>query len=148
MITMEMSDDIRKYDTKTIGPFTTRQVVSIGIGLAYSVPIAIVTNLDVGNKVLLVCLLALPAICCGYVTMDGAPFEVIACRFLYWFLLTPRKRKMKSKNKYRELYEQMETRAENQKLARMTKSQRKLYLKRKNNKTVVYSKKEVNKVYH
>ncbi len=147
MITMEMSDDIRKYETKSMGPFTIRQVICIAVGCAYSAPIAAMAPLETANKVLLFCLLALPAVACGYVKLDGAPFEVLFFRLLYWFFLTPRKRKMKGTNMYREELERIDRREERKKVSKMTKAQRAAYQKKKKNKVINYSRKPENKVY-
>ena len=145
MITMEMSDDIRKYETKSIGPFTIRQVICIGIGCAYSIPLAAISGLDTANKVLLACVLAAPAIACGYVKLDGAPFEVLFFRLLYWMVLTPKKRKMRGQNIYRSELARIAKQEEAMKMS--TKPQQKAYMKKKKDKLVRYSRKPENKVY-
>lgn len=147
MIEVEMSDDIRKYNTKVWGPFTKRQLICIVIGLVYSTPIALLIPVSLDNKMLIWGILIIPALACGYVTLDGAAMEVMLLRIIYLYFLTPARRKCIQKNLFHEEMKQMEKIEEKQKLSRMTNSQRKTYLKKKEKKHVVYSNKKENKLY-
>ena len=147
-VDVEMTDDIRKYDTKSFGPFTTRQVVCIAVGLAYSIPIAILAPLSFSDSIVLMLALAAPAIIAGYVKMNGCPFEVLVIRMAYWYFLTPRKRKYKAPNTYREALNLVEAKNKRRKLKNMTEAERKKYMeKEEKKKNVVYSRKKSLKVY-
>ena len=137
MIEVEMSDDIRKYNTKVWGPFTKRQLICIAIGLAYSTPIALLMPVSMDNKLLIWVILILPALISGYATLDGAAMEVLLLRVIYLYFLTPARRKCIQKNLFHEEMIQIEKEEEKHKLSRMTSSQRKAYLKRKEKKHVV-----------
>ena len=107
MIEVEMSDDIRKYDTNFIGSFSKRQCISLGLGCLLAIPIALALPLSMDNKVFIGFAIALPIILCGWIKMDGMPFEVFIIRYIYRMILTPRKRKYKSKNAYRKYYDKI-----------------------------------------
>lgn len=147
MINVEMTDDIRKFETKTTGPFTTRQLICIGIACLYSFPIALSIPTSLSNKLLIGFIIAMPVVLCGYIKMDGAYFEVLALRILYLKFLAPKKRKYIAPNSFREEMKMFEKRKESQLMAKMTSSQRKKYIKSKEQKSITYSKKREYKVY-
>ncbi len=147
-INVMMTDDIRKYETKQFGPFTTRQAICIVAALGYSIPIGVCIPTSISNKILLIAIMAIPVILMGYIKMDGAHFETLILRILYEMVLTPRRRKYKSENTFRTALKQMDDNTERRKMARMTRKEQKKYMQAKNiKKTVHYSRKRVNKVY-
>ncbi len=95
MIVVEMNEDIRKTETKAVGPFTFRQVVCIMIAMFYSVPLGFAFPGDIGTKIIAASVAALPVVACGWITRDGQHFEIIAVRWLYKKFFTPSKRKKK-----------------------------------------------------
>ena len=107
MIEVEMSDDIRKFETKFLGPFTMRQTVCTAIALLYAVPIAALINVSIDNKVLIGFILAAPALGCGFIKFGGMPLEVFFIRVFYMYFLTPSKRKCKSVNTYKATLREM-----------------------------------------
>lgn len=147
MINVMMTDDIRKYETKSFGPFTTRQVVCIGLALLYSVPIGVATPFALDTKIMLIVILAMPMVMAGYLKLDGMKFEVLLIRMLYVMVLTPRHRKYKAVNTFREAQNRLDAAIERRKLSRMTDSQRKKYEKAKQKPVVRYSRKPALKVY-
>lgn len=148
MITVEMTDDITKYDNKEYGPFTARQVKSFGIGLAYSVPIAIIVPVPILFKFVIFTFLFAPAIISSFVKMYDSYFEFIAVRMIYFFFLTPRKRKVVNKIELYEDIKAMEKDEERKKLSKMSSAQKKEYLKKHGkNKEMKYSNKKELKVY-
>lgn len=140
MIEVEMTDDIRKYETKTVGPFTTRQLICIIIGAAYSIPIGLLLPVSTDNKVLIIILLMLPAFACGFVKMDGMHFETLAARMLYMYVLTPAHRKYVSPCSFRVEMENRDKRRLRRRLAKMSPGKRKRYLKAHDpkNRTIQY----------
>lgn len=149
MIEVEMSEDIRKYEPKAVGPFTLRQLICFGIAAIIAIPIAILLPLRWDNKLLVACIIVVPIALCGYIKMDGMPFEVLVLRLVYMYILTPGKRKYKRENTYRTAMKRMQKQEEQRKMAKMTPAQQKAYLRRKNRKkSIVYSKKRQFKVYH
>lgn len=101
MIEVPMTNDIRKYKPKLIGPLTLRQLICTILGLSYSVPIALSLNAGWDTKVLVLLILAAPVVACGWVNMDGLPLEVLAVRLIYFYFLAPPKRIYSFINAYR-----------------------------------------------
>ena len=148
MITVEMPDDVRQYENKVWGPFTFRQLICIGIGLLYSVPIALLIPAATQDKVLIWSVLIAPAVACGYVKMHGIYFEQIVLNLLYLFVLTPRKRKQVRKSDFRQQYDSLLKKEEEAKLSKMTAAQKKQYMERYGkNKKIIYSNRKEFKVY-
>ena len=96
MVEVEMSEDIRKFENKLVGGLTKRQLISVAIGVGLGAPLGIFVPGDITIKVLLVALVALPALLCGWVKLDGMPLEILAVRAVYSNILCPRKRKLKT----------------------------------------------------
>lgn len=151
MIEVQMTDDIRKFEPKTIGPFTTRQVICFLIAAVISIPIAFLTDLAIDNKIILVLVLGIPIAACGYVKMDGAYFEVLSIRLIYFWFLTPKKRIYKRNNRYKEYIKALEKKEKDAKFAKLTESQKKAYRKyeqnKKKKKDIKYSNKKELKIY-
>ena len=147
-VEVEMNDDVRKYETKTFGPFTTRQMVCILIAMSYSIPIGIFAPLALDNKILLIIVVALPVLLAGYIQIDGTTFEVLLLRILYWKILAPGRRRYKMHNTFREALNRMNDSQERRYISRMSEKDRKEYLKKKKAKKVIkYSKNRKYKVY-
>ena len=149
MIEVEMTDDIRKFETKTIGPFTTRQVICILIGVAYALPIGLAIPTTMDNKIFIAILLAMPAVMCGFVKIDGMPFEALVARMLYTYVLTPPHRKYIVPCSFRKDMEARDKRILKRNLAKLTPEQRKEYEKthNPNSRVIHYSEKKQNKIY-
>ncbi|MCR5670696.1 MAG: PrgI family protein [Butyrivibrio sp.] len=148
MITVEMSDDIRKYENKTWGPFTTRQVVCLGIGALVSTIIGLLVPVSFSNKLTIGIIALVPFILCGLVKMDGSYFESIAVNMLYLYVLTPRKRKNIQHSEFMQDYRAYEKAQEQILLSKMTSAQKKKYLATHGpNKKVQYSTREEFKIY-
>ncbi|MBP3278877.1 MAG: PrgI family protein [Butyrivibrio sp.] len=148
MITVEMSDDIRKYENKSWGPFTTRQAVCIGLGVLVAGVIALLIPVDTGNKITIGLILMIPFFLCGFVKLDGAYFETIAINMLYLYVLTPRKRKNIQKNTFAEEYKELLKREEQIKISKMDAATKKKYMATHGpKKKITYSSREEFKVY-
>lgn len=147
MIVVEMNEDIRKKEVKFMGPLTFRQVISIVIGCAYAVPIAIFLPFDIGTKLIVGFILALPAIACGWVKRDGQHFETILIRSIYKRILTPRRRKKKDLC-YQRPRQKLKREKEKEFLKSLSPKQRDAYIKAHKHGTVIrYSKSSMNKMY-
>lgn len=147
-IVVQMSEDIKAYEVKTIGPFTTRQVVClmiggvVGIGVAYLVPVEIL------YKILIATLIICPSFMCGSTKISGTYLEVILLRIIYKKFLTPPKRKMKTVSSYKVGLQEYEQKVLDYQLSKLPEKKRKAYLKKKSQKKQIhYSKKRENKVY-
>lgn len=149
MIEVEMTDDIRKYDTKLLGPFSKRQLVCSVIALAYSVPIGLLLPINgLGNRIITIFFLAVPVLSCGWFKMDGAPLEVVVMRMIYMYFLTPAKRKYIKTCTFHEAMKQMDKEEEKNRISKMSKKDQKSYEKKKKNKPFVkYSNKSEFKIY-
>ncbi len=148
MIEVEMTDDIRKYETKSIGPFTTRQAVCLIIGVVLGAPLAILIPVDIVYKIVLFCVGAALPFICGFIKMDGAHAEVVLIRMAYKLFITPTKRKYKLENSFRKAMETMEKKEEQARYANMSVSQQKAYRKKKEKKQIRYSNKKGCRIYH
>lgn len=100
MIEIEIPKDIRKYESKLIGPFTTRQAVCFVGGAVIAVPVFNICRqmgaFDLGS-LLAICIF-LPFILCGWVKVYGMTFEQFFQTFLYSEYLAPKKRKYQTEN--------------------------------------------------
>ena len=143
-----MIDDIRKTETKTVGPFTTRQIVCILLSLTYSVPIAFIVPFNITLKILIGFFLALPVTLCGWITLNNAPFEIVLTRYIYKHFLTPRKRRSRVINPYKKVLKRIRSEKEQENLKEMSAKERKEYEKQaKKGKTITYSTNEEYKIY-
>ena len=100
MIEIEMNKDVRTFAPKIMGPFTRRQLISLVIAAAYAGPIAILVPGDAMMKVLLGCVLAIPAILCGFIDILGMPLLQFVTYCVIPSLLNPKVRKFKTENTY------------------------------------------------
>ncbi len=101
MIEVPMIDDIRRYETKFLGPFTKKQLVCTIISVVVCAPLFIltfITKMDLVFKLILPLLPAIPIELAGIVNINNTPFEAFSLRVLYNKVLTPGKRKNKSES--------------------------------------------------
>ncbi len=106
MIEIPMTDDIRRYQPKVLGPFTLRQLVCSLLGVAVALPTWVLTkDMSIDNRILILAFAALPVMSCGWVKMDGLPLEMLVFRLIYFYFLTPKKRKYLSINTYKQAYD-------------------------------------------
>ena len=148
MIEVEMVDDIRKTEPKAVGSLTTRQVICIILAGTYSIPIAVHIPFDITLKIVTGILLALPVVTCGWIKLNNEPFEIVMIRYIYKHFLTPRKRKIKQENVYKETLKKIRRKEESDRIKKLSPAKRKDYLKKKKSgNTVVYSKKKSYTIY-
>lgn len=102
MIEVPMTDDIRKYQPKILGPFTLRQLICVILAAVAAIPLWGLINLEISDKVLVLCAIVFPIIACGWIKMDGLPFEKLIFRMIYFYCLTPKKRKYVTENTYKQ----------------------------------------------
>ena len=101
MITMKMTDDIRRKEIKSFGPFTTRQMVCVLIGCAFAIPVALVIPANITVKLIVGAILLIPPMLCGYIKFAGMNLENFIALMIYRVFLTPKKRKRDEKNPFR-----------------------------------------------
>lgn len=148
MITVEMSDDIRKYENKSWGPFTNRQAICIGVGALVAGAAALLIPTSASNKITIFLFLLAPFLLCGFVKLDGSYFETIALNMLYLYVLTPRKRRNIQKSEFMEEYRALEKKEEQIRLSKMDSATKKKYMATHGpNKKITYSAREEFKVY-
>lgn len=107
MIEIEMNKDVRTFEPKIMGPFTRRQLISLVIAAAYAGPIAIAVPGDPMMKVLLGCILAIPAILCGFIDILGMPLLQFITYCVIPSLINPKVRKFKSETSYEMYWQQL-----------------------------------------
>lgn len=142
-VEVEMSQDIRKYEAKAVGPFSIRQVVCIGGFGALGALFAIALPLETTDKIFVFILFMIPGFLCGTIKVAGMPFEMMIIRILYQKLLVPKKRKVIRTNYYQNEVNKIRKRKEKRKMAQMTSEQRKRY----ENKKVTYSQKRQYRIF-
>lgn len=145
MIQVEMTDDIRRFQTKFMGPFTKRQLICLIIGGLCAVPVLTLLDIEIKKRAFVALFFAMPAIICGFAKFDGVNPEVLALRCIYR-MLYPR-RVFKNENEYRPYLKQIKKERENNMISQMSKRERKSYLKLKSKGRVKYSQKREYKLY-
>ncbi len=101
MIEIRVPKDIRKYKTKIVGPFTARNIVGLGIGLACGgLSFAILKSAPSDVKLFVVMIFAIPGILIGWANFYGMPFEEYAKVAIINNFLTPQKILYKTKNEF------------------------------------------------
>lgn len=101
MVEIEIPKDIRKYDSKLIGPFTTRQTICVII--AGVVAVAAYRCLDSFSgdlRLMISGLLAAPALLFGWYKPFGMKMEDFLRTAFVSTVLSPKKRKYKTQNIY------------------------------------------------
>lgn len=146
MIDILMIEDIRKYETKFLGPLTKRQVVCSVIGIILGSIFAIVIPGEFTVKMVFFFIFGLPPALCGFIKFNGMPLEVFFTRFIYLYFLTPPKRKAKHINSFKAELLDIEKKEEQAKTSKMSKKEYKQYVKSKE-KHVLYSTKPEYRVY-
>lgn len=101
MIEIEIPKDIRKYETKLIGPLTTRQTIcAVGAcAIAFAVS-KITTFVPQDLQFFVIALPALPFLLIGWVKPYGMHFEQFVASTFVSTILSPKYRKYKTKNVY------------------------------------------------
>lgn len=101
MLEAQTPMDIRKYDAKLVGPFTTRQLVCFVGGAVLSYGCYKLFGNILGNTTFYVsCVVALPFLVCGWIKPYGMPFERFFQSAFVSTVLAPKHRKYKTKNYY------------------------------------------------
>ena len=145
-VEVQMTEDVRKFDAKVIGPFNKRQMMCVMAGAVVALP-AIIFPKDIMLKFVLTLFTAGPVAACGWIKYHGMYLEVMICRMIYLFFLTPQNRKYKIKNTYRESLNAVIKQEEKEKIKNLTSKERKEYYKNLKNNKVIYSKTPEYKVF-
>ncbi len=102
MIEIEVPKDIRKYEAKLVGAFTTRQVGCLAVAAVICVPIYFLLKDILPRDVvtLIIMILALPEVLLGWVKPYGMTFELFVRTAFISNVLSPKKRKYVTTNVY------------------------------------------------
>ena len=103
MIQIVIPKDIREYKEKIVLGLTCRQAVTIGLALGIGVPLHLFGKQFINEDILpfIIVLIGVPIVACGFVTVNGMPFELFLKSAIIKFLKFPVKRIYKSDNKWR-----------------------------------------------
>ena len=116
MVEVEMTKDIKDYETKLFGILTLRQLILVAIGLAYSIPLAIFLPLGSLMTRLVVGALAMtPVIMLGWISVYGMRLETFLIQVIRSSILTPTNRKYKVETPKECLHFDMQPHTEQQK---------------------------------
>ena len=106
MIEAKVPKAIDQYETKTVGPLTTRQAISLVIVAVIDFAILSVLSGVMGKEIwelagnftvmLALILIDLPAIAVGFIKVYGVPMEKFAMGFFRYSILAPAKRREKT----------------------------------------------------
>ncbi len=135
-VEVQMTDDIRKFQNKVVGPLTFRQLICVGVAAVAAVPTFGLIPGEFTDKLLPVLAIVSPILAFGWVTMDGCPAEMILMRILYAKYLAPPKRKALTESSYHKEYVKMKKKEELKKNGG-----------KEVKKVVKYSQKKKNRVY-
>lgn len=102
MIEIEINEDVRKYKTKLIGPFTTRQVICLILGSITIVGIAqYLKPILTSDLTTFICMVvAVPFMAVGWIEPYGMKMEDFARTAFISLALAPSIRKFEHTNSY------------------------------------------------
>ena len=105
MIEIEMSRDIREFSPKVLGPFDKRQLVVLVIAVLVGVPLFMLLGpVPLQAKLIIILIVCLPILLCGWVKMFGMPLEVFVMKFIIPTLFSPRKKVYMTDNTYERMF--------------------------------------------
>ena len=132
MIEIEMSRDIREFSPKVLGPFDKRQLVVLIITVLVGVPLFMLLGpVPLQAKLIIILIVCLPILLCGWVKMFGMPLEVFVMKFIIPTLFSPRKKVYMTDNAYERMFtEPILRKIEQPKLYRKEKAAIKAKLKK------------------
>ena len=102
MIELEVPKDIRKYEAKLFGPFTTRQLICfvIACGIAFLSYNFLKELMPQDILVVLIIVIDLPVLLCGWFKPYGMPFEKFAKVAFTTTFVSPAIRKYVTENAF------------------------------------------------
>ena len=102
MIELEVPKDIRRYEAKLFGPFTTRQLICFVIAsvIAFGVYMLISSVIPTDVCFFLIIIIDAPVLLCGWFKPYGMPFEKFIKTAFATTVLSPSARKYVTENKY------------------------------------------------
>lgn len=110
MVEIKIPKEIRTYESKVVGPFTTRQAVcAVGIGAECLFVYSLLGNLIGRDAVFALCFfLAVPFFAFGWLKPYGMVFEQFGVCVLRSIILAPKIRKYKTINYYELLQKEIQ----------------------------------------
>lgn len=107
MIRVSMPQNFKEYDPKLFLNMTSRQLIALGVGLLYSIPLTV--NLPLGDtmaqRATYFMIFMLPALVMGWFDFRGIPFNLFIWQIIRSMFLCPMKRKYKPDYGYQEMLE-------------------------------------------
>ena len=146
-IEVDMAADIRKYETKEYGIFTKRQFKYVLIGGITGVVFGLLIPVSLMSRIVIGASIWILIVICGFIQIGGLSFEVVILKLYYMNFLTPKKRKCKIENSYRELYKAMKKQDEKDYYKSLSPKEQKAYMKAQKKKTITYSSEAEYKIY-
>ena len=117
MIEVKIPKDVRRFETKIVGPLTARQLVCGVLGIAAVLAVTFTVCLftpSIVDKVIQA-FAAVPFAIVMFAKPYGLPFEKFFVIFLYSYVFSPSSRKYVSKNRYSEIEKKIEVEKKNAK---------------------------------
>lgn len=132
MIELEVPKDIRKYEAKLFGPFTTRQLICFVIAVAVAFIVYKFVGAFIPQDILffVIIIIDLPVLLCGWLKPYGMPFEKFAKTAFTTTFVSPAVRKYVTENIYENKYKA-------DKIAEMNRKKNKKKIKPSKDKSLV-----------
>lgn len=92
MVTRHTQKDVGHFESKLIGPFTTRQTIFIGVAAAIDVivfNIIRVLGMDVANMITICAVIDIPFIACAYIKPYGMKMEEFIEQYYIYKIQAP-----------------------------------------------------------
>lgn len=134
MIELEVPKDIRRYEAKLFGPFTTRQLIcfAIAVAIAFGLYFVLGDILPRDATYLLIIIVCIPFLLCGWYKPYGMHFEQFVRVAFVTTFVSPAVRKYVIENKF-------STKIKDDKTAQNNKKQKqKKQIKSKNPELIAY----------
>ena len=100
MIETMVPKDVRKYETKILGPLTARNAIAVGVACLFDFILwkTVIKPFDVPpNFIMYILILVdLPILAIGFIQMQGLPFEKYMKSYIRNVFIMPKKRKAKN----------------------------------------------------
>lgn len=117
MVEVEMTKDIHDYEPKLLGLVTTRQLICLVIGAAYTLPTLMsIPVSDISMLAIIGVVMLMPMIAVGWIKIYGMNMEAFVVTALEPLLLCPTNRKYETQNSTEWLTKEFESTKQKKKI--------------------------------
>jgi hypothetical protein len=87
-----MSQDIKSFEPRILGPFTLRQIICVSLSCSYGIPLVLALPGDISVRILVALVLMTPVVACGWLRVQGMPLEKFAVMIFKNMIKKPKRR--------------------------------------------------------